>query len=63
MTPAQHIAAAEILADRVSDLRTEWSEQERIALALAAVAHTGIAIAIELGAPHQSGDTAAASSG
>jgi hypothetical protein len=63
MTPAAHVAAAESLAERAFKLDSDWSEDERIAVSILSLTHACIAIAIELGAPHQSGDTAAASSG
>jgi hypothetical protein len=63
VTPAEHIAAAEKLADRAFKMDNDWSEDERIAVAIISLTHACIAIGIELGAPHQSGDTVAASSG
>jgi len=63
MTPAQHIAHAESELQAARDLGNDWELLERVTVALTAIGHGLIAIAIELGAPHQSGDTAAASSG
>lgn len=63
MTPAAHVAVAESLAERAFKMDDSWSEDERIAVCLISLTHACIAIAIELGTPHQSGDTVAASSG
>lgn len=63
MTPAGHVDRADNLLDKLRTDGRAWDESARIVTALEAVAHACIAIAIELGAPHVSGDTAAASGG
>lgn len=63
MTPADHIARAEkLLAQREPRNDAPWADAD-IGYLVAALAHVGIAIAVELGAPHVSGDTVAAPGG
>lgn len=63
MTPADHIALAEKLLRQCRDPDNGWLDQEALAVATEAGAHALVAIAVELGAPHQSGTAAAASGG
>jgi len=63
MTPAEHIARAEEELQAARDLGNEWDQGERLSVALTAIGHALIAIAVELGAPHQSGATVAATGG
>lgn len=63
MTPAGHVDRADNLLDKLRTEGSSWDESGRTVTALEVIGHALIAIAIELGAPHVSGDTAAASSG
>lgn len=63
MTPAEHIATAESLADKAMTMDNDWSEAERIAVCILSLTHAVIAAAVELGAPHAAAPTSGASSG
>lgn len=63
MTPQQHLdRAEELLATHTTQLGEPWDMADS-AYVYQAIAHALIAVAVELGAPHVSGDTAAASGG
>jgi hypothetical protein len=63
VTPADHIARAENILRDTRDLGNEWDKGERISMTLAAIGDALVAIAIELGAPHQADTTAPAGNG
>lgn len=59
MTPAEHIAKAEQLLADTADGSSAWPEETVLPNIQAAIAHSLIAVAVELGAPHPSSGTAA----
>lgn len=62
MTPAEHLAVAEqLITDPDDPGERDWNEYDRT-IALTALAHAVIALAIELGVPH-GGPTGGATDG
>lgn len=53
MTPQEHIAIAESLLDGPRDPMDPMFSQIDIAMSVNALAHAVIALAVELGVPHQ----------
>ncbi len=63
MTPAEHIAQAELLVDMAMQTDDPGDTAKRNNLYTSALAHGVIAIAVELGVPHSSSGTAVPGAG
>lgn len=63
MTPAEHIARAELLLDTGPDPTAPEFNLLDLAMSVNALAHCCIAIAVELGAPHPSSGAEVPSAG
>lgn len=63
MNAKDHLDRAEHVLAALQDDYQKWDQAEALALAMEAVAHTTAAIAIELGAPHDTTTPGATTSG
>jgi hypothetical protein len=63
VTPAEHVNRSEQLLNILRDHGGAWEDGAKVVTALEALTHATVAVAIELGAPHDAAAAAAAGGG